>query len=549
MTPSRRSVTLGALALSGLAAARPAVAFSGDVFSVSGKTGPYLKQVAGQPLDSGGGVARGGGGLVRGGGPLVRGGGGGSLALASDAVNLGQYQAARLRMPETEAKVAALLARLDGQWPYAKSQGVTVEILGVDYFNAYSLPDYSIVVAFGLLDEAQSDDEVAFVLGHELGHLRLGHFHAPAPAAKETLTSRTSQAILVDAALRGAGGGAGSALADSAAKAGATNDLLHFLTGVSAEPGHTREQEDQADCIGYDLCLAAAFAADAASAKVFDSISADQQSRARFTDSLNAELKSELGRVLTPGAAASLLTGGGFSTGGLMMGAGRIAFAMAANRPPPPQHRPPEERKRGLAQYSADAYPQGAPLIDEKTVWLTSVRGSAEFTQAKVAVGGVADAQKARAAGDYATATAAIGRASQTRFANAPLVLNEAARLRDNMGDTAGADALFVRAHASPDQTVDGYLDHVRMLYRVQQNDRAMQIIQQGVATFNNDDKPFLSLLIAVSLQAGRPDDAKRYLGECLMVGDEALASDCRLAAGKKAEEKHRSPFGLPFVP
>jgi len=532
MTPSRRSMTLGVLAASGFAAASPAAGSLGGGFSVSGKKGPYVKQVAGEPFDSGGA-------------------GGGSLGLASDAVNLGQYQAARLRMPETEAKVAALLARLDAQWPYAKSRGIAVQILGVDYFNAYSLPDYSIVVAFGLLDEAQSDDEVAFVLGHELGHLRLGHFRAPEPAAKGTLPSRMGQAFLVDAALRRAGGAAGSTLADSAAKAGATSDLLHFLTGVSAEPGHTREQEDQADCIGYDLCLAAAFAADAASAKVFDSISADQQSRAHLTDSLNTELKSELGQVLTPSAAASFLTGGGFSTGGLLMGAGRIAFAMAANRPPPPQHRPPEERKRGVAQYSADAYPQGAPLVDEKQTWLTAVRGSAEFAQAKVTVGAVADAQKARVAGDYTTATTAIGLASKTRFANAPLVLNEAARLRDNMGDTAGADALFMRAHASRDQSVDGYLDHVRMLYRIQQNDRALQIIQRGVGVFNNDEKPFLSLLIAVSLQAGRPDDAQRYLGECLAAGDEALASDCRLAAGKKAEEgkKHASPFGLPFMP
>jgi len=427
MRPTRRSVTLGALAASGLATTSPAMVSLGGGFSVSGKGGPYVKQVAGQTFDSAGG--------------------GGSLALASDAVNLGQYQAARLRMPETEAKVAALLARLDAQWPYPKSQSPTVEILGVDYFNAYSLPDYSIVVAFGLLDEAQSDDEVAFVLGHELGHLRLGHFHAPAVAAKVALPSRTAQAFMVDAALRRAGGGAGSALADSAAKAGATNDLLHFLTRVSAEPGHTREQEDQADCLGYDLCLAAAFAADAASAQVFDSISADQQARVRVTDSLNAELKSELGQVLTPSAAASLLTGGGFSTGGLLMGAGRIALNMAANRPPPPQHRPPEDRKRGLAQYSADAYPQGAALIDEKSAWLAGVRGSDEFAQAKATVGAVADAQKARAAGDYPTATAAIDRASQTRFANAPLVLNEAARLRDNMGDTAGADTLFLRAH------------------------------------------------------------------------------------------------------
>jgi hypothetical protein len=85
------------------------------------------------------------------------------------------------------------------------------------------------------------------------------------------------------------------------------------------------------------------------------------------------------------------------------------------------------------------------------------------------------------------------------------------------------------------------------MLYRTQQNDRAMQIIQQGVGVFG-DDKPFLSMLIAVSRQAGRTDDAARYLGECVAAGDEALANDCRLADGKKAEnEKRRSPFGMPF--
>jgi hypothetical protein len=215
-----------------------------------------------------------------------------------------------------------------------------------------------------------------------------------------------------------------------------------------------------------------------------------------------------------------------------------------------PQHRPPQERKQGVAQYSADAYPAGAPLRDEQHTWLTQVRASTEFAQAKIAVTGVGDAQTARTAGDYATATAAIARASHTRFANAPLVLNEAARLRDDMGDAAGADALFVRAHASPDQTVDGYLDHVRMLYRTQQNDRAFQIIQQGISACNNDDKPFLSMLVAVSIQADRTDDAKRYLAECLSAGDDALASDCRLAAGKLAPPEHKhpnGPFGLPF--
>ena len=265
---------------------------------MSGKNGPFVKQVANRTL--GGSASR---------------GGAGAMGLASDAVNLGQYQAARLRMPQTEARVAALLARIDSHWPYGKGPPIKVNILGVDYYNAYSLPDNSIVVAFGLLDQAQSDDEVAFVLAHELGHLRPGHFNAAVAEKKPQLASTLGQAFLVSAALNSAGG-AGSGLAGAAAKAGATNDFLHFLVGATAEPGHTRAQEDEADCLGFDLSQEAAYSAESASARVFDTITADQQKRATLTDSLSAQLKSQLDQVVNAKTATSFLTGG-LSGGGL----------------------------------------------------------------------------------------------------------------------------------------------------------------------------------------------------------------------------------------
>ncbi len=512
--------------------------------SVSGKKGPFVKQVGSRKLDAGGG-------------------GGSSLALATDAVSAGQYQAARLRMPETEAKVAAMLDGIDGRWPYPKGQPLQVHILGVDYFNAYSLPDGSIMVAFGLLDQAQSDDEVAFVLAHELGHVRLGHFNRGGGAQQRAkLVSGLGQLYVVGSALHaGNSGGAVNALAQgTATQAGATNDLLHFLVAVTAEPSHTRAQEDEADCIGYDLSLAASYSADSASARVFDTIQADQVKRQSLTDSLDAQLKSQLGQVLTESTAQSFLSGGlspGGIRNGLLMGAGRLALGVAAAgmSDQGPQHRPPEDRKRGISQYSIEAYPDGAPLRDEQHAWLAGVRGSREYAQGKIAVQAVGDAQKARSKGDYPTATKAIATAMQTSFRAAPLVLNEAARLRDDMGDAAGSDRLFMQAHASPDQTVDGYLDHVRMLYRTGQNDRAMLVIQDGTERFDNDEKPFLSLKIAVARQAGRTQEAQAYLQQCLAYEDEGLKKDCQLAAGPLATAspaQHKSPsipFGLPHFP
>lgn len=548
MRPTRRAVGLGALAAAAAAASggRAHAASTGAPtgYGVNGTKGPFVKQVAGRPYLGGGGGA------------------GGSMGL-TDVVSLGRYQAARIRMPQTEAKVAALLSRLDAQWPYAKGQPLQVHILGVDYYNAYSLPDGSIVVAFGLLDQAQSDDEVAFVLAHELGHVRLGHFAAkaaPPEPSRQAMASKMGALFLTSAAVSAAGA-SGSGVLAAAAQAGATNDLIHFMSTVMVEPDHTREQEDEADCIGYDLSEQASYSADSASAKVFDTIVADQQRHQKMIDTLGEQLKNQLGNALKNGSAVSMVMGGASGLrSGLMENGAQLAFnmAMAHANQPPPQHRPPEERKRGLAAYSAEAYPDGAPLRDEQHAWLASVRATPEYVTAKATVAAVTDAKTARAAGKYADAEAAIQRALATKLGGSPLVLNEAARLHDDMGDVPGAERFFERANASPDQTVEGYVDHARMLYRVKQNDRAMAVAKAGIARFDNDDKPFIALQIAIAKQAGRDDEAEGYYQQCVSYQRPGLTKDCNLAAGKKEgagmqQTKGSSmphlPFGMPHFP
>jgi Zn-dependent protease with chaperone function len=547
MNPTRRALGLGAAAAAAFAASPTGVlALGGDSYAVTGKKGPFVKQVANRAFNAGVGQ-----------------GGGGAMGLASDALNLGRYQAARIRMPQTEAKIAALLASIDAQWPYAKGQPLQVHILGVDYYNAYSLPDGSIVVAFGLLENATSDDEIAFVLAHELGHVRLGHF-AKQPSGDnraKMLAGTLAQVYTISQALPS---NAGSSALAAATQAGATNDLIHFLSNVMVEPEHTRAQEDEADCIGYDLSQSASYSADSASARVFDTIQADQQRHTESINNLDSQLKTQLSQAITPSATQAFLSGNTTDMrNSLLIGAGRLAIgAMAAhNATPPPQHRPPEERKKGMAQYSAEAYPAGAPLRDEQHSWLESVRATKEYAEGRAAVDAVAQAKHARADGRYPDAKAALQRARLTSFRNAPLVLNEAARLADDMGETALSEKLFVQANASPDQTVDGYIDHVRMLLRTRQNDRAFAVIREGVSRFGNDEKPFISLEIAVARQAGRDDEVDDALNRCSSYNNPALTKDCELAAGRSAQSNTAAqspppppklpnlPFNLPHFP
>ncbi len=70
-----------------------------------------------------------------------------------------------------EAAVADLLARVAARWPDTDYRFRAVVNVS-DEPNALAMPGGLIVVTTGLLDDVESENELAFVLGHELGHFR-----------------------------------------------------------------------------------------------------------------------------------------------------------------------------------------------------------------------------------------------------------------------------------------------------------------------------------------------------------------------------------------
>lgn len=65
-------------------------------------------------------------------------------------------------------RVSELLTSLD---PDA-AQNLTLRVLDDDQLNAFAAPGGLILITTGLLDQVESENELAFVLGHELGHFR-----------------------------------------------------------------------------------------------------------------------------------------------------------------------------------------------------------------------------------------------------------------------------------------------------------------------------------------------------------------------------------------
>lgn len=68
--------------------------------------------------------------------------------------------------PEGDAALRALVRKMD---PHGRAR--SVEIANIRMSNAVTLPGRRIILFTGLIEEAESPDEIAGVLGHELGHV------------------------------------------------------------------------------------------------------------------------------------------------------------------------------------------------------------------------------------------------------------------------------------------------------------------------------------------------------------------------------------------
>ena len=72
---------------------------------------------------------------------------------------------------EDDSGVQRLVDRLQRHWP-DNPYAIRVQVADSPDVNAFALPGGLVMVTRGLLDQVESENELAFVLGHELGHFR-----------------------------------------------------------------------------------------------------------------------------------------------------------------------------------------------------------------------------------------------------------------------------------------------------------------------------------------------------------------------------------------
>jgi metalloprotease len=103
-----------------------------------------------------------------------------------------------------------------------------------DTVNAFAMADGTVRVYSGLMD-LMSDDELRFVLGHEIGHVKLGH------SASSIKTAYQSSAFIKGASAAAANSKTGSAVMNLG------GDQLKAVVGKAITSAHSRGQESDSD--------------------------------------------------------------------------------------------------------------------------------------------------------------------------------------------------------------------------------------------------------------------------------------------------------------
>jgi predicted Zn-dependent protease len=128
--------------------------------------------------------------------------------------------------------VQALLDRLSSHWP-ERPYALRVEIVGAREPNAAAFPGGAVLVTDGLLRQVRSENELSFVLAHEVGHFR-----------NRDHLRRLGRSTLVGLALAAIGFGDASAAA--------TSQPFLLLAGR----GFDRAEESDADRFALELVVA-----------------------------------------------------------------------------------------------------------------------------------------------------------------------------------------------------------------------------------------------------------------------------------------------------
>lgn len=416
-----------------------------------------------------------------------------------------------VRIPQLEAYLQGIVTRLAKSWP---GQAPTLQVRIVDSyaFGPSADPYGNIFVPLGMLENVESEDEIAAMLGHEMSHVLLRHHDrlAAFQQQKELMTNVASTVVIAAMAKNtGLDRSTGKFFSKDPLGTQKTigNTVLYTALANSFSDNvwstaWGRTQEDQADLLGADLMIRAGYAPRASSVslqRLNDFQGKQKPLLVGFLEERQVAMTESLKKLDINATTRELQTLLNQGLGTAIASTGQY-FSRS--------HMSPIERDDDLRQYLQREYKQQSRARVDRRSW-PKVRDAATVQHS---LQGYRDA--------YAATTAL------------------------EQKKTPEAEAFIARALASPVSDQPGIRRAAFSLHMAQGNSRAALADLQAIQDWSLASPSIYDLMIGHHLRNGDPqaalamiDKAERNLGSEELFITEKLMANRQLKANSQVQQ------------
>lgn len=495
---------------------------------------------------------------------------GAALGLGAQVLNTQAGRLDLVALPAVEAELQKHLGAYRKAWPYAVPATPTrILFRSSDAYDAYALADNSIVLSLGVLELAESDSELLFILAHEYAHILNGH-HAVVSTGgvgKELaggLGAVYAAGSFVSNLKAGSGGITGvnrTNLDNAVRKASTVTEALRFAFDDLFAPNYSREQEYEADAVAVDLLIGSNTTIDsyanvfARLQKLFEKREASRAKSEGRATALQKSLEETMKQLSSPQFLGSVGAGNikgvaSFAGNALLSVGSAAAGGGGGSKVPKDTHPAPQERRTALAAYFQAGYPTAEPPIDAGAQ-IARIKALPEFKRALTQRNTYLKAREAYAGQDFNGAIAqlrTIGAGTRT----APTFVNFLAALsaRD-VGNMVQAKQFYEAGRSGAGlPNVQLYESYAEAEIGRRDFPLSRTLLGEAQSKFRDPDH-FRSLEIALLAAEGQDARAQQSYQQCKLVkGRDYVPQRCKAAYPQGEPAAQENPLGkVPNLP
>lgn len=430
-------------------------------------------------------------------------------------------EAGIVSLPVLDAYLAGIVQRLLAHSPITGAP-VTVHVTTNErYGNAIALPDGTIAIPIASIFQADSEDEIAALLAHEISHVLRGHHDLDWFERRQDNLVASAELMFGIAAGVAQQLGKGNEMAAKAARILMVAEVVMAATSKGLFPSWTREHEDEADLLGLDLLIAAGYNAAGMfeMMRKMEQVELDEASRPDPVQEKRQALEQEIQRQ---GSQGNL--GGALSS---VLQSAVLEFGTAMNRVAA-SHRDTRKRNDSLLEYFDREYADTVPPA-MTSLPLEQIRKSRHFLALEDSFKATSEALDRLAEGNIKAAEAAAIRGVSGPYKNHAWTRHAFAQVRLKQGQTDKARQNLELAMNDPNTPLAIYNELEKLYRKTGDSDAAERILAIAWEEFQRPTTLY-ARLIHNYYRRGEKLRAQELAIECTF-RNRSVGQVCRAAA------------------